>query len=135
MSGRALLALCGVCRRQIPLRGDGRLRAHLAAGSAPGRRQQCDGSGGYSARVELRGGGPYLRDTPLMSRAEAFNAREAWFAAAALYDEWQSMKAAHAASWRAIAAAEDAYRRAHADARALAEWWDVQACEDADGAA
>jgi hypothetical protein len=134
MSGKP--ALCGVCRRQIQLRGDGRLRAHLAPGSTPGRRQQCDGSGGYSARVELAGGGgPHLQDTPAMSRAEAFNAREAWFAVQALYDELQSMKAAHSASWRAVAMAEDAYRRAHADARALAEWWDVQAHDDADDAA
>jgi hypothetical protein len=120
--------LCGACQRQIPVRGDGTLRAHLAAGSAAGRRQQCDGSGAHPARVEVG-------DAPLISRAEAFNAREAWYAVAALYDDWQSMKAAHCASWRAVAQAEDAYRRAHADATALAEWWDVQAYEDADGAA
>jgi hypothetical protein len=86
--------------------------------------------------VELTGGGgPHLQDTPVMSRAEAFNAREAWFAVAALYDEWESMKAGHSASWRAVEMAEAAYRRARADAMALAEWWDVLAYEDADGAA
>ena len=120
--------LCGACQRQIPVRGDGTLRAHLSAGSAAGRRQQCDGSGAHPARVEVG-------DAPLMSRAEAFNAREAWFAVAALYDEWRSMVEAGSASWRAVAQAEAAYRRARADARALAEWWDVEPHEDTHGAA
>jgi hypothetical protein len=120
--------LCGVCWRQIPVRGDGTLRAHLAAGSTARQRQQCDGSGGYPARLEVG-------DAPAMSRAEAFNAREAWFAVAALYDDWQAMAAGHAASWRAVHEARAAYVRARADAMALADWWDVQAHEDADGAA
>ena len=133
---KGLPALCGVCRREIPLRGDGRLRAHLAAGSAAGNRQQCDGSGGYSARVELLDGAdPHQRETAVMSRAEAFNAREAWYAVSALYDDWKSMEAGRAASWRAVAEAKAAYRRAYDDAMALAEWWDVEPHQGEDGAA
>jgi hypothetical protein len=106
-------ALCGVCRRQVPLRRDGRLRPHLAATSRPGHRQQCDGSGGYSARLKfLEGTEPQPPEHQAISAPAAFNAREEWAKADALYYEWRDMTELGAAGPDAIEAARQATERA-----------------------
>jgi len=129
MSG---FGLCGVCCREIAARRDGRLRAHLAATSRPGRREQCDGSGGPSARTDLKPGEPgYERGSLLLSRPAAFNAREEWNKADALYAEYEDMRELGAASYAAEVAAYEAVRRAAADARQLAPWWAVAPYESA----
>jgi hypothetical protein len=118
--------LCGVCCREIPVKRDGRLRAHLAMTSRPGSREQCDGSGAWSARRDLTPGEPgYERGRPLMSRPAAFNAREEWFKVDALFAEYQDMAELGAASPAAMHAAYEAYSRAWDDARELAPWWAV----------
>ena len=88
----AAFGVCAVCCREIPVRNDGRLRAHLAATNRPGNREQCDGSGSASARLDLLPG-QAGRDQgkPLMSRDAAFNAREEWLKADALYTEYLDM--------------------------------------------
>ena len=122
--------VCGVCQRAIPMRNDHRLRAHPARTSAAGRRQTCDGSGTYSARLEfMRGGQPSAREAPVMSRAAAFNAREEWAKADALYFEYRDMAELDAADPAAIESARLAFNRALADAEELAPWWDVAAYE------
>jgi hypothetical protein len=124
--------LCGVCLREVPVRGDGRLRAHLAVSSSPGRREQCDGSGGYSARTDLMPGtAEHQAGRPLMTRAAAFNAREEWLKADALYTELQDMLELGTAGWQAMEAARDAVNRAVDDARGLAPWWLASAYDGA----
>ena len=84
--------ICAVCCREIPVKRDGRLRAHLAASSSPGHREQCDGSGSPSARLDLApGSSGYQQGQPLMTRPAAFNAREEWLKADALYVEYEDM--------------------------------------------
>jgi hypothetical protein len=118
--------LCAVCCREITVRGDGRLRAHLAATSRPGHREQCDGSGAPSARSDLiPGEAGYERGTVGLTRAAAFNAREEWRKVDALYFEYRDMTDAGAASPDAIYSAYMAYSRAWDDARQLAPWWAV----------
>ncbi len=123
--------VCGVCCREIPVKNDGRLRAHLAASSAPGHREQCDGSGSPSARLDLApGSAGYERGQPLMSRPAAFNAREEWLKADALYAEFEDMMELGAANYETLVSARDAVNRALADARALAPWWLASAYTD-----
>jgi len=118
--------LCGVCCREIPARNDGRLRAHLAATSRPGRRETCDGSGSPSARADLSPGEPgYERGSLLLSRPAAFNARAEWLKVDALYSEYEDMTELGAASPDAMHSAYEAYSRAWDDARELAPWWAV----------
>ena len=124
--------VCGVCCREIPVRGDGRLRAHLATSSAPGHREQCDGSGSPSARLDLApGSAGYERGSALLSRPAAFNARQEWLKADALYAEFQDMVELGSASYEALVSARDAVNRALADAKALAPWWLASAYTDA----
>ncbi|MGN6173921.1 MAG: hypothetical protein ACTHPS_13420 [Streptosporangiaceae bacterium] len=108
--------VCGVCNREIPMKRDGRLRAHLALTSSPGRREQCDGSGSKAAQD---------RDVRPLTRPAAFNAREEWLKADALYAEWQDILQVGAASPGALRAARAAVQRTVADARHLAPWWAV----------
>ena len=118
--------LCGVCCREIPMKRDGRLRAHLARSSTTGGRQQCDGSGAWSARLELLAGHAAELEHPTMSRAAAFNARDAWCQVDSLYAEFEDMKLTGACSMSALKEARDAVNRALAEAEALAPWWAVQ---------
>jgi hypothetical protein len=113
------------------MRRDGRLRAHLAATSRPGRRETCDGSGGYSARLELLAGTePTVSAAPELTRAAAFNVRAAWDAVDAFYFEWRDMKELGAASPEAVESAWLAVERALADAEALAPWGTYAAMVD-----
>jgi hypothetical protein len=123
MSTGSGYGVCGVCNREIPVKRDGRLRAHLALTSSPDRREQCDGSGSKAATS---------RDIRPLTRPAAFNAREEWLKADALYAEYQDMLAVGAASYESLVAARAALQRAVADARQLAPWWAV-AAYDGDG--
>jgi hypothetical protein len=113
--------LCGACQREIPLKYDGRLRAHLAGTSRPGHRQQCDGSGAWSATQS---------DLPPITRPAAFNAREEWAKVIALNAELQDMCELGAASYPALVSARDAVNRALDDAGELAPWWAVAVATD-----
>lgn len=120
MTRRALRVLCPVCRREIPVRRDGRLQAHLAT---YGRRGKCEGSGGLSARVKLASGHdavPERSAWDAMTPAAQFNAHDAWSAADALYAELEDMRILGCASPAALDAAESALYRAWDDAEALA---------------
>ena len=101
VSGRVL---CQVCHRLVPLRHDGRLRAHLAA---YGQRAKCEGSAMFSARVEME-----MQDAEVRAIQHSeperspwddlipparFNAREEWAKVDALYFEYEDMAAAGAA--------------------------------------
>jgi len=80
--------LCGICRRHVILRKDGKLRGHLAERSSPGRREQCEGSGRYSVRVELLAdSGDHSRAAVPWSAAAEFNTGAAWNMADALWAE------------------------------------------------
>lgn len=124
--------LCQVCHRFIPLRQDGRVRAHLAA---YGKRAKCEGSGMFSARVETENaaerGRDYRTSWDDLSPAERFNAREEWAKADALYFEYHDMRDAHAASLWALDDAYDAMQRAEADAKALAPWHLIEPDQEA----
>lgn len=118
----AARVLCGCCRRLVPVRGDGKVRAHLAV---LGRRGQCHGSGMPSARMEIsqQAGGaalvpvdPWTKMTP----AEQFNAADAWALVDALYDDYVTMRDAGCATPDAIEDAKAAFWRADAAAKALA---------------
>ena len=110
-------ALCATCRRHVPIRKDGRLRAHLAR---RGQREQCAGSGQFSARLEIVTGGiARPAERPEWMTAAEFNAVSEWAKADGLYDEWKTMELAGAASPAALASAEDAFRRAWRDAQQL----------------
>lgn len=109
-------ATCAVCERSVPVRNDGRLRAHLAA---YGRRQACDGSGAFAA-AEPASEPPHEERGPwAMSAAAKFNARAEWRKADVLYAEYQEMAETGAADDAAIDEAYEAYSRAWSDARAL----------------
>jgi hypothetical protein len=113
--------LCGTCRRHIPLRKDRRLSAHLAQRSSATRREACEGSGCYSARVRLlsESGQQWQdRDAP-WSRAAEFNADAEWSKADALYAEYRDMVQCGAASWEAEHATYEAYSRAWDEAQNL----------------
>jgi len=103
------------------MKRDGRLRAHLALTSSPGRREQCDGSGSKAASG---------RDIRPLTRPAAFNAREEWLKADALYAEFQDMLAVGAASYESLMSAREAVQRAVRDARSLAPWWAVAVPDD-----
>jgi hypothetical protein len=118
VSGRGL---CAVCDRYIVVRDDGTLRAHLARTSRPGQRETCDGSGMRPTQSEP----PHAGRGRGMSRAAAFNAREEWSKADALYYDLKDMLELGAASPQAIEAERAALRRALADAEQLAPWWAV----------
>jgi hypothetical protein len=117
-------ALCGVCGRTVQARQDGRIRAHPAVTSRARHRQTCDGSGSFSARYR-QGKPPTPREAQAFSRAAAFNAREAWNMASALMYEHEDMESCGAASPAARESARQARNRACADARKLADWYDV----------
>jgi hypothetical protein len=87
---KARPALCPVCQRQVPLRRDGRLRAHLAARRSS-QREQCAGSGGYSARLELLEGGAHPPAIPPCTAAAAAAVLAEWELADALYREYLGM--------------------------------------------
>ena len=103
-----------MCERAVPVRNDGRLRAHLAARS---QHQACDGSGSFAA-AEPRPEPPHPTRR-VMSAAAAFNARAEWRKADVLYGEYLEMVDAGGASDEAIDEAYEAYARAWADAKAL----------------
>jgi hypothetical protein len=107
-------ATCTVCDRSVPVRSDGRLRAHLAA---YGHRQACDGSGAFAAAGPLTE--PPHPTRQVMSAAAAFNARAEWRKADVLYTEYLEMVEVGAADGDAIDEAYEACLRAVADARAL----------------
>jgi hypothetical protein len=117
-------ALCSVCQRQLAIRKDGRLRAHLAT---RGHRGECEGSGQFSARVTMLGStGVRLEiDTSAeswdhMTPAQRFNAREEWAKVYALWDEFEAMWELKAAPREAMLAALEARNRAYEDAKRLA---------------
>jgi hypothetical protein len=132
--------LCPVCRRLVPPRKDGRIRAHLGS---RGHRGQCEGSGRLSVHVEMAMDeaaaaqaarrqppeSPWAQLTP----AERFNAEEAWAMADSLYLELEAMKAAHGASERAVAEAQAAFRRAYRAAESLAPLAAYAGTEDGSG--
>ena len=99
MSTGSGYGVCGVCNREIPMKRDGRLRAHLALTSSPGRREQCDRSGSKAATS---------RDIRPLTRPAASNAREEWLKADALDAEYQDMLAVAAASYESLVAARAA---------------------------
>jgi len=109
-------ATCSVCEREVPVRNDGRLRAHLAQ---YGRRQACDGSGAFAAAEPVTEPPHPTRARYTMSAAAAFNARAEWRKADVLYVEYAEMVEVGAADQAAIDAAYDAYSRAWEDAKAL----------------
>jgi hypothetical protein len=78
----------------------------------------------------MPGSAGYQSGEPLMSRAAAFNAREEWLKADALYAEFEDMEELWAAKYEARVAARDALKRAVDDARALAPWWAALAYAD-----
>lgn len=117
---------CPCCHRLVQARKDGRVRAHLGS---RGRRGACEGSGRLSVHVEMamaeadgRAQVPQAAQQDDLTDAERFNAADAWQLVDALYMELEAMKAAHAASERALADAEDALDRAWRAAQALAPW-------------
>jgi hypothetical protein len=128
MSGGRVL--CQVCHRHIPVRHDGRLRAHLAA---YGQRAKCEGSSMLSARVEMAmqdAERRAIQHTPAassswdaLSPAARFNAHDEWAKVDALYYEYEDMAAAGGASQAALDDAYEALRRAVDDAKALAPWY------------
>jgi hypothetical protein len=136
MSGGRVL--CQVCHRHIPIRHDGRLRAHLAA---YGQRGKCVGSGMFSARVEMeaqdaerradRHPSPASSPWDDLSPAARFNARGEWAKADALYFEYEDMAAAGGASPAALAAAYEAFKRAVDGAEELAPWYLAEPDADA----
>ncbi len=117
-------ALCGVCRRFVQLRKDGKLRAHLSARSTAERQEQCGGSGMVSARVEMsRTDGPvrsYVFEAGLSSAAE-FNAIEEWHLADSLYNELEAMKACGREDTSSYRDTQEALGRALASARRSAQ--------------
>ena len=108
---------CGTCHRRVPLRRDGRLRAHLAARG--GQREGCAGSGAYSAYVVLLGGEAGRPDVPPCSAAAAGAVRAEWELADALWREYQDMTRLWACSQEAADSAYEAVERALARARQL----------------
>jgi hypothetical protein len=124
MTGRPVL--CAVCRREVPLRKDGRLRGHLAK---RGTRGACEGSGQFSARVVLQGSAgvrlevdPGTQGWDHMTKAQRFNAQEEWAKVYALLDELNDMREVGAASIGAVNLQIRAFNRALDDAKALAPW-------------
>jgi hypothetical protein len=115
--------LCGVCRRRVPLRKDGRLEMHRAV---RGRRPACEGSGSYSARVFLAGADQADAEPVAgwegLTTAARFNAAEQWHAADTTYAEAELMTVCGAASPEAVAAAWEAAARAVEAARKLASY-------------
>lgn len=118
--------LCAVCRRQVPLRKDGRLRAHLAC---RGKRGACEGSGQFSARMTVLGSSGLKLEIDAaaegwdhMTSAQRFNAREEWAKVYALFDELTAMEETEAADFDAIILQRQALKRALADAKALAPY-------------
>src|SRR5262249_34959991 len=116
-------ALCSVCQRQVSIRKDGRLRAHLAA---RGRRGECEGSGQFSARVVVRSGNGLRLDLDpdavawdQMTPAQRFNAAEEWALVHALAGELQAMEELDV-NWPGQYDTILALRRAYDRARALA---------------
>jgi hypothetical protein len=118
---------CPCCHRLVQARRDGRVRAHLGT---RGRRGACEGSGRLSVHVEMamteaegrRAQAHQAAPQDDLTDAERFNAADAWGLVDALYTELEAMRAAHAASVRAVADAEDALDRAWQTAQALAPW-------------
>ena len=114
-AGRAMTAaICGTCTREVPVRSDGRLRAHLAT---HGRRGTCAGSGAFA--VAEPASEPPHPTRQLVSDAARFNARAEWRKADVLYGEYIQMTETGAADDAAIDSAYDAYSRAWDDAKAL----------------
>lgn len=109
-------ATCGVCGREVPVRNDGRLRAHLAA---YGHRQGCDGSGSFAVAEPVTEPPYPERAIWAMSAAARFNARAEWRKADVLYTEYLEMAEVGAADPDAIDEAYEAYSRAWHDARSL----------------
>ena len=121
MSGqgrRARPALCPVCQRQVPLKRDGLLRAHLGA-QRSSQREQCAGSGGHSARLELLEGGAHQAATVPCSAAAAAAVRCEWELADALYREYLDMTELWACGDAAAEAVRMAQHRAVDRARQL----------------
>jgi hypothetical protein len=109
-------ATCAACGRAVPVRNDGRLRAHLAV---HGQRQACGGSGAFATAEPATEPPHPERSVWAMSDAARFNARAEWRKADVLYNEYLDMAEAGAADPAAIDDAYEAYSRAWHDARAL----------------
>lgn len=107
---------CRMCHREVPVRKDGRLQAHLAE---YGKRAKCDGSGMYYVHVMDMDREAWDGMTP----AERFNARDEWAKVYALQAEYRSMRHGHGASYEAELAAWEALQRALSDARAMVPWY------------
>jgi hypothetical protein len=111
--------LCPVCQRQIPMTKAGLLRLHLAARSSS-QREQCEGSGGHSARwTALTEGTGSPAEITACSPAAAAAVRAEWELADTLHREYMEMTATWGCSDDAAESVRMAQHRAVDRAREL----------------
>jgi hypothetical protein len=131
-AGKTRYGLCPECQRQIPMTKAGLLRVHLASRGSS-QRQQCDGSGGHTARWSLAEGSEHAPEIPPCSAAAAAAVQSEWDLADTLYREYKDMTVLWACSEYAEESTWQAVQRAVDRARELESQypgWQYAATED-----